>query len=388
MTVQLGPRYYLEHFESVLAHVEAQYGDWFCQEERRFVSLFRSLSVDAQCLFVRMNNRRGEFFRRDRLRYAEIEDCALEELLQHGAASALGGSGPVTDLLPLLKKSEWVEVLGALGVDGLSRLKKEELWTAVLSLDSAELRRELIRRYDIVQIGFVATVESLTFMFFGGLDGHLSEFVARDVGHIRPSGESASYVRRFSSRQEIDDSLAVARLARAYHDRKDEPPEELFAWLLNWRFDRASLAAAAREGFDALLARIARALERAKLWPLALHAYELSAHPSTRERRARVLHRLKRNDAALRVCEEILGDPRSPKERQFAEDFSGRLRSGKRTKRSTEALRQAECVVLQRETGVSVEESAARWYRAQGYSAVYAENSLWRLLFALTFWEL
>ena len=74
--------YYHAHFTEMLVFVGEVYGPVLNERHRAFVETFKTLSKDAQCLLIRMINRRGRIFRHGAFRYAEIADAltALEEL--------------------------------------------------------------------------------------------------------------------------------------------------------------------------------------------------------------------------------------------------------------------------------------------------------------------
>ena len=74
--------YYHDHFAEMLFFVSETYGPVLTERHRAFVETFKTLSKDAQCLLIRMINRRGRLFRHGAFRYAEIADArsALEEL--------------------------------------------------------------------------------------------------------------------------------------------------------------------------------------------------------------------------------------------------------------------------------------------------------------------
>jgi len=67
------------------------YGTILTVEHDDFVRKFQTLSKDAQCLLIRMVNRRGSIFNRTHFRYAEISDveCAANDLLSCGQARSL-----------------------------------------------------------------------------------------------------------------------------------------------------------------------------------------------------------------------------------------------------------------------------------------------------------
>ncbi|TKV74152.1 hypothetical protein FDV58_33685 [Bradyrhizobium elkanii] len=57
--------YYRDHFVEMLQFAERTYGEILTEKHRAFVACFRGLSHDAQCLLIRMVNRRGAIFNRE-----------------------------------------------------------------------------------------------------------------------------------------------------------------------------------------------------------------------------------------------------------------------------------------------------------------------------------
>src|SRR3984957_20396068 len=66
--------YYHDHFTKMLFFISEIYGPVLTERHRAFVETFKTLSKDAQCLLIRMINRRGRLFRHGAFRYAEIAD--------------------------------------------------------------------------------------------------------------------------------------------------------------------------------------------------------------------------------------------------------------------------------------------------------------------------
>src|SRR5260221_8764038 len=83
--------YYHDHFLEMLSFVTTTYGPSPKDEHDAFVLRFQTLSKDAQCLLIRMVNRRGAIFNRTFFRYAEISDVerAADDLLACGQARLL-----------------------------------------------------------------------------------------------------------------------------------------------------------------------------------------------------------------------------------------------------------------------------------------------------------
>src|ERR1700722_1419598 len=83
--------HYHDHFVEMLSFVRMTYGPILTDEHDAFVLRFQNLSKDAQCLLIRMVNRRGAIFNRALFRYAEISDAerAADDLIACGQARRL-----------------------------------------------------------------------------------------------------------------------------------------------------------------------------------------------------------------------------------------------------------------------------------------------------------
>ena len=80
--------YYLDNFHYLLDFVSNNYIHLLSAEEQDFCERFRSLNIGARRLYVRLTNRKGSYFRCDKIKYEEIPDLAraLNDLLQFGLA--------------------------------------------------------------------------------------------------------------------------------------------------------------------------------------------------------------------------------------------------------------------------------------------------------------
>ena len=78
--------YYHEHFVEMLEFVKRHYAHALLEEHVQFASDFRSLGHEAQCLYVRLVNRKGRVFARNRIRYPELGngDQLVAELRRAG----------------------------------------------------------------------------------------------------------------------------------------------------------------------------------------------------------------------------------------------------------------------------------------------------------------
>ena len=134
---KLSTYYYHEHFVELLDFVERHYAHALLEEHQRLIERFRALPHPAQCLYVRLVNRKGRVFAVNRLRYPELGDTA--EIVAALRADGWVGRPGVEDFDDLLRFLTKDEIATALKPEfaGLSRsLKKAELVS--FALENAE----------------------------------------------------------------------------------------------------------------------------------------------------------------------------------------------------------------------------------------------------------
>ena len=135
----LPPKYYHDNFCHLLGFVEQMYGNILEERELDFLKRFRSVSEDAQCLFLRMANRRGLFFWREKLQYEELNITPelWESLFEADLASPLSEAHeeyyPL--LLSLLTKQELTDLAEKLDLEP-AWVKKSRKPEAVHRLES------------------------------------------------------------------------------------------------------------------------------------------------------------------------------------------------------------------------------------------------------------
>ncbi len=406
---ELPARYYLDYFEYVLDFVGRHYGALLQADERAFLATFRALPTDARCLFVRMTNRRHQFFRVAQWQYPEIEDlpAALDALLAVQLATRLGPAHApeAADVLHIFTRTEVLALARQLLDDtkGWSSRKKPELVADLLAVASPEaVLAAVATQGAVVRAEQEAVVARLRFCFFGNLHDDMTQFVVRDLGAVRmPVFDEAQFVPWFTTRTEMEDKYWLAtqyEVFRALRETHSAP--DVYEWFVDWAPDRAALAATAHPLFDRLCQRLGQRLEKARAWAAALDVYDRSPLAPAPERSVRLLMRMGRADEALVRCDRLLAAPQNAEEQLFAHDCRARLLAqrdnaaaakGARKRRvrnsTTDHLRAAETVVLDVRYQPCVEQGVIEHLRAQGGQALFSENYLWCSLFGLTFWE-
>lgn len=398
---ELAEGYYADNFEAVLETVEARYRDLLDAGELAFFDDWRGLSLAARRLYVRLISRKGPFFRRDRIAYAEIPelDAALAELTAAAFLDDAPGT-PAAELAALALKAELVEMsrrlLPAEACPPPTARKVDVAAALVRQVDAETLERALRKLLEVLRPLRQEQVLVFRLLFFGNLRQDWTEFVLRDLGVVRfEDYEVRTELRLFPTREALDDTLDLSR-------RRQEVQTLLVEGELDQALDlgrtvlerRDGWHPAARHPFDRICNELGRTLERAAVagaadFETALGFYEAAASPPARERRARILARLGRLEEALRLCREIEEAPRDETEVAFGPRFALALRKlrGERVPRTQRPRRPTVELEVEKRDGLPVERLALEALAARGREGFFSENWLWKSLFGLAFWD-
>lgn len=393
---ELPPKYYLDYFEYVLSFVKEKYGTILHTEEWRFLRKYYCLSEDARCLFIRFSNRRGLFFRTGKVKYSEIERIPehLEELLNHEFISKLSPEkhqSVAPDLLQIFTKPELLKLFGD---KELKKLNKADLVEAIINeFDFDDVTEAINTNFtDIIKVDFERETAFMKFLFFGNRYLDMTEFVVRDLGLINYYRHNDDeLVARFENRKDADDKWLISEQYELFKQLKtNEDPKELYDWFITLHESIEELSEVAQPSYERLILKIGRYLEREKHYDEALEVYRLTPAVPSRERQVRTLEKLKNNDSAIALCEEMITASFNADEHFFATDFIARLKSKKRSRKSTtEELMSAESIAVSEEFRHRVEAgSMAYFVEEKGYDAAFSENHLWRGMFGLIFWDI
>ncbi len=390
----LPPTYYHTNFCYLLSFVQEKYKSILQTHEWRFLRKFYCLSEEAQCLFVRLSNRRGLYFRVDSLEYQEIPSiptCITElekqEFITHVQVNYEQIETPL--VLRILAKEELKKIFK---LKGKASLRKEEYIQAILTEYQENDIIEAVTAYtSIVRVSFQSEIAFLKFLFFGNRSMDMTEFVLRDLGILSyQSYKQDELVARFSTRKEAEDKWFVSDQFEIFYQltQDDSSVELLFDWISAvWDSSFDQLEELAARSMERLVLKVALYLEKKKALDLALLLFEKTKQPPARERRVRILEKQKEWEAALAICEEIIAQPAHEEELIFANDRIAK-REKKRLIVKTQVLKDAPMVTISAEYKGNVEMGVAHYYESLGYQAVFSENHLWRALFGLVFWDI
>lgn len=380
--VVLPEKYYLTYFLDLVRFVENHSSHLLDCDDRAFLDQFFSLSENGQSLYIRLVNRKGLFFREGKLNYAEIDiSSAIHELSSDGFISpVLTGT---EELIRLFTKAELVANYSVLELP--KKIKKEELYFELISNGDFQ---PLVTNYSIICVEHQEAIEYIKMLFFGHYNAQMTEFVVRDVGHVKLEDLSKHRFKPwFSSLEESKAVFDISQIkSKAIKKLRIFPASALHEVLMDLEFPRFQRFASSQTVLDKFLLTVAKQLEREKEPELALFYYEKCFDHPSRERRVRLYFLLNEIDEAERLAEKILQKPRNASELTFAIDFLQKPK--KKILRSTTRKLQntGKSITVKPDTCRKVESIAIEYFTDRGYQGIHGENYLWNNLFGLTFW--
>jgi len=392
--VELPVGYYRDSFLLLLDHGDSLYADLLGAEEKAFSSAFRSCSLPAQRLYVRLISRRGPFFRTDRLQYAEIGDVtAAGGELQAAGLLAVDRPGDLRAAVALLRRDELLNVLAEAGGGRAAQSVRvpELIERCLTALPPDRILRELRARFRVLEPLALRAISTYRLLFFGNLWQDLTEFVLSDLGLVRYEAYSIQPEDRlFASAESVQNTLLLYELSARCRNAVEMDDPAALAEIVA-RLPAREAAEPAGRLRDDILATVGRHLERVGDAERALEVYRLAETPPVRERQARILDRIGRREEALAVCRRIQEEPADEEELQFADRFSPRLerklgihagRQERPPPLPTDVLR------LSWSEDTAVEAAVLEHYQSLHWQGYHTENELWNALFGLAFWDI
>ena len=205
--------YYHDHFLEMLSFVRTTYGPILTDEHDAFVLRFQSLSKDAQCLLIRMVNRRGAIFNRTLFRYAEISDVerAADDLLACGQARTLKAEDYAAFVACLPKDILVAGARAAGRTDIRVSWPKAKLADYFLTHVPFEVAAEHCGAAKFIALDDVRPLEFLLYLYFGKTEEDLKNFALRDLGIMR-TNKATSFRARFTDGEEARACFHYSRL--------------------------------------------------------------------------------------------------------------------------------------------------------------------------------
>ena len=377
--------YYHAHFTELLEFVAAHYAHALGPEHRAYLDDFARLPRDAQCLYVRLVNRKGRLFDFRRLRYPELGEIRpIIARLEDGGWVGPPAARHAQDVYGFLTRAELYEILLP-RFAGLSRsLKKDALVAfAAANLDAATLAGSLDADRVLVQRRVTETLY-LLYLFFGRIRHGLTQFTMRDLGLVQTRDADETFEPRFSDRDEALEHFYFAVRIDALTAAGPADVPALVAEIPQWPATNYPGSAALR---DELALELGKRAGQAGMEDAAIACFRRGESARCSERLVRLLLRRGDRSAARSHLERCLEQPRSDEEWLVARDLYDRKFNRKRTSSLTDLLRAADVVELDESGSGAPERAVIEYFQRQGHAAFRSENLLWRTLFGLIFWD-
>jgi DNA polymerase-3 subunit epsilon len=383
MQSTLPEKYYLSHAQELFSFVANQCDGLLADNHRKYIERYKQLNEEAQCLLIRFLSRKPRFFNRVSIDYPEISDIdkALGDLVESGFMSPVHDSD-WSDFLTVLTKAQLLSCLRTSQVKALSSTAKSELLLIAQECCKAEANINL--RYLFVVRRQQSTIDYILFLFFGDLRNRLQKFAMRDLGVLKTRKSKALAAARFTSQKEAQSAFKLQCLQRDFAQQPQALKESAARYLL----DTSPTGPIAQEISDRLLLRVGTEFSGDNS-DMAIKLWQASNEPQAAERWIREWYRYG-DRGELEITLRQLRHLELPAiTKVFVEDFYARKYQGKRTSIYTDMLRETSYKLHIDEVYLNqVEEGAIQHYRRNGSLAYFTENHHWRMLFALTFWQL
>ena len=391
--IVLPPTYYHDHFTEMLAFISQVYGEALGEAERGFIRAFGRLGLQAQCLYIRMCNRKKAVFRLGDLNYGEIPEpeFALDELRDAGFARG-AGADDYRGLLEDLGKPELIAVAKAQAPEGFrANWGKPDIVAWIAGRVPYEDFAGIVDPSGVFVPGHRETIAFLLYLYFGRLPDRdtgagMISFTLRDMGLMSVKARE-TYSARFSGMDEARAGFFYSRLRRDLALGADV--EAVAAQAHTFPEAPGEFAGRLR---DKVMHAIGQYFDKRGDVARAIDFYDRADLFEARERSVRLLHAAGDLAAVTGRLDAMLEAPAHDEEHIFASDFYQRKFGAKRTGVFTELLRGAETITADDVYRGHPEYAAIRHFEGEretggGWSGFHTENGLWPALFGLLFWD-
>ncbi len=388
--IVLPEKYYLDYFRYVVDFIRQMYPTMLGAQED-FLRAFEALSEPAQCLYLRINGRKGWYFRPSKLAYQEIADMpgTVNELLDKDFVRLADTVDLPEMITPIFTKQELHDWLSERGIDPLPRKSAPRVEIAETVLEHYEI--EHFQAFDQVIVQEqLAHMEIIKIMFFGNPYGDLNQFVVRDVGNVKmPHQKLDNFKPFFESRGQIEQQWQLLQWYRDFKLLVEEEVEMATIW--SWLEDKTkvfdTIFDTSRVISDKFLFRAGQYFEKQEALREATRLYSWSYRPEAYERKLRVLIKLKDGQATMDYAGWLASHGPNAKLKLLGKDYLKKNATGRVLRSTTEKINTAQVIEVAYSQETRIERLVLDHLEGLGYSGFFSENYIWRSLFGLVFWD-
>ncbi|MCP9476330.1 MULTISPECIES: exonuclease domain-containing protein [Marisediminitalea] len=384
MRKTLPERYYLDHFHEFLSFFDGANRVLLTDDALDFIDRFKALDDNAQCIVARAASRKYAVVVVKTFQYQEIH-APIETLFLLRQQNWFSGvlNGGAYAISQVLTKPHLHQLLLENGIKMPASASKNVLvdtFTEAYSKGAITESGELDSQYLFCE--FDAVLRFLLFLYFGHTRGRLNQFSMRDLGVMRTRQDAITDSARFEHRKAAVNAYHYANALQQFKSLNTEQKRNFDPVV-----DKPVYCAIGHDYRDRLL------FAMGQFWlsednHKALGYLKLAGSDNAREKWIRETYKAGNKDAAKETLEAIIDDPSSDTLLAFAEDFYQRKFGSKRTSVLTDMLREATRVISLDESYIQdVENGVVETHLRENKQAFRTENTLWRTLFGLFFWD-
>ncbi|MEP3891879.1 MAG: exonuclease domain-containing protein [Hellea sp.] len=376
--------YYHSNFCEMLGFVVERYDAVLGPEHKAFIEDFMALPVPAQCLYARLAGRKGSVFSLQKLSYEEIPHINKQaEILRRLDFLSSVNESDYAAYLSALSKAELIAFMTRHICASAYRVSWKKAVLVGAALTHIPFSEGLVAADYIVQ-SRQEVLQFCLFLYFGKIETSLQNFTLRDLGLVKTPDFKADYGARFDTASEAQTAYFYAKGLHSFKHGTDGDVAGLVDSVDDWPAPLCSVSTHSR---DKLLQKLGGLSERLSDIDTALSLYARSETPLCNERIIRLRYSRGETEWTEARLLELIDNPGSDEEHNFAQDFYARKYRKKRTSLVTDILRGSEIIEIDEAYRNQPEAAARRYYEAKGMSVYRTENSVWRMLFGLLFWD-
>ncbi|MFS1701585.1 exonuclease domain-containing protein [Alteromonas sp. AMM-1] len=384
MRKTLPERYYLDHFYEFLSFFDGANKVLLSDDAQAFIERFRALDDNAQCIVARAANRKYAVVVVKTFGYDEIH-APFDALFSLKSTGWFGDvlTASVHDITQVMTKSDLLHLLLLNGYKVPASAPKNVL---VDTFSDAYLNGHIVETGDLatqyLYCEFDQVLRYLLFLYFGHSRGRLNQFSMRDLGVMRTRQDAIADSARFEHREAALNAFYYANALRQF-SLFDEAQKQAFSP----HTDKPVFCAIGHDYRDRLLYALGQFWLSKDASKALAYLYQAGSD-NAREKWIRETYKTGDKAAAQAALERIIDDPSSDTLLAFAEDFYQRKFGSKRTSVLTDMLRDAtQSISLDESYIQDVENGVIDSYQKKQAQAFRTENTLWRTLFGLVFWD-
>ena len=376
--------YYHKNFCEIIDSTERELNHLLCQNSQSFLDDFRALPFSAQCAYVRMVARKGHIFSFQKFNYPEIEQ--LEDQL-----AVLRDREFISNISNLdrraylnsLTKTEIIKHLSGRVCDTNYRRswKKDKLVNIAINEINFD---DLIIGDNSWTQARRQSLEYLLFLHSGRADNNLQNQTLRELGLVKAPKSDVLYGAKFECKSSAKSAWFYAARLRDFQPSDLASLNTLMDGIETWP---EPACPSGQENRDKLLYKLGRRFEQEDNIEKALNAYGQSNTSLCNERVVRIRYKMGKTAWVRSRLEEMIESPSSDEEHAFAQDFYARKFKKKRTSLVTDILRSAKTIHLDEAYRNQPERAAMSHFQEKGLTCFSMENTPWRTLFGLLFWD-